>query len=49
MDSRVVSLRDANGVQLGAAWLRTLRSTGQVVYSGLYGTKQLERGADLDR
>jgi hypothetical protein len=43
MDSRVVSLRDANGSQLGAAWLRTLRSTGQVVYSGFYGTEQLPR------
>ena len=41
MDSRVVSLRRADGVQLGAAWLRTLRSTGQVMYSGWYGPAQL--------
>jgi hypothetical protein len=43
MDSRVVALRDANGSQFGAAWLRTLRSTGQVVYSGFYGTERLPR------
>jgi hypothetical protein len=43
MESRVVSLRDAGGRQLGAAWLRTLRSTGQVVYSGWYGAVQLPR------
>ena len=41
MDSRVVTVRDVNGVQLGAAWLRTLRSTGQTVYSGWYGTAVL--------
>lgn len=43
MDSRVVALRDADGSQFGAAWLRTLHSTGQVVYSGFYGTEQLPR------
>jgi hypothetical protein len=41
MDSRVVALRHDNGKQVGAAWLRTLRSTGQVVYSGLYSSTQL--------
>ena len=41
MESRVVALRAADGRQLGAAWLRTLRSTGQVVYSGWYGSTQL--------
>jgi hypothetical protein len=41
MDSRVVTVRDEHGAQLGAAWLRTLRSTGQVVYSGFYGTERL--------
>jgi hypothetical protein len=41
MDSRVVSIRDAAGHQLGAAWLRTLRSTGRVMYSGWYGSVQL--------
>jgi hypothetical protein len=37
MDGRVVAVRSSTGRQLGAAWLRTLRSTGQVVYSGWYG------------
>jgi len=41
MDSRVVSCVDDGGAQLGAAWLRTLRSTGQTVYSGWYGITQL--------
>lgn len=41
MDSRVVTLTGEGGNQLGAAWLRTLRSTGQVVYSGWYGVTQL--------
>jgi hypothetical protein len=41
MESRVVSLRDADDRQLGAAWLRKLRSTGQIVYSGWYGVAQL--------
>ncbi|MDQ6784119.1 MAG: hypothetical protein M3063_11900 [Actinomycetota bacterium] len=39
MDSRVIAVSNSNaeGVQVGAAWLRTLRSTGQTVYSGWYG------------
>jgi hypothetical protein len=41
MDSRVVALRGDDGAQLGAAWLRTLRSTGAQVYSGWYGTARL--------
>jgi hypothetical protein len=41
MDSRVVSLQDDHGIQHGAAWLRTLRSTGQVAYSGFYSTTRL--------
>jgi len=45
MDSRVVRVDDADGRRLGAAWLRTLRSTGQQVYSGWYGTATLP-GAD---
>lgn len=43
IDSRVVTVVSDDGRQLGAAWLRTLRSTGQVVYSGWYGTAQLPR------
>lgn len=41
MDSRVIRIEDHEGRQLGSAWLRTLRSTGQVVYSGWYGIAQL--------
>lgn len=45
MDSRVVAMHDGNGEQLGAAWLRTLRSSGQVVYSGWYGVGQVPNSA----
>lgn len=41
MDSRVLSVTAPGGLQLGAAWLRRLRSTGQLVYSGWYGIAQL--------
>lgn len=43
MDSRVVVVGDSGGRQLGAAWLRTLRSTGQTVYSGWYGVARLPK------
>ncbi len=45
MDSRVTVLTDASGRQRAAGWLRTLRSTGEYVYSGAYGTRRLP-GAD---
>lgn len=41
MDSRIQVLLDAAGEQQGAAWLRTLRATGEYVFSGCYGTAQL--------
>lgn len=41
MDSRVVVIVDADGEQRAAAWLRTLRSTGEYVYSGCYSSKLL--------
>jgi hypothetical protein len=41
MDSRVFTVSGQHGRQVGAAWLRTLRSTGQTVYSGWYGTARL--------
>jgi len=41
MDSRVVTVTDPAGARLGAAWLRTLRSSGQTVYSGWYGSALL--------
>ncbi len=34
-------VRDGDGEQLGAAWLRTLRANGQTAYSGWYGVKTL--------
>jgi hypothetical protein len=43
IDSRVSTVCDPHGHQLGAAWLRTLRATGQTVYSGFYGTAQLPK------
>ncbi len=45
MDSEVMAVRDEGGSQIGAAWLRTLRSTGQTIYSGWYSTATLP-GAD---
>jgi len=41
MDSHVVGVLDQHGFQVGAAWFRTLRATGQTVYSGWYGTSTL--------
>lgn len=40
MDSQVVRLSSPGGPQEGAAWIRTLRSTGELVYSGHYTTTQ---------
>lgn len=41
MDSRVIPLIDANGVQHAAGWLRTLSATGEFVYSGCYSARLL--------
>jgi hypothetical protein len=41
MDSRVVRILDAEGRQRAAGWIRTLRSTGEFVYSGCYATRTL--------
>lgn len=41
MDSRVLAVVDHAGHQVGAAWVRTLRSTGETLYSGWYGTTLL--------
>lgn len=41
MDSQVMAVRDQGGSQVGAAWLRTLRSTGQAIYSGWYSAEGL--------
>lgn len=45
LDGRVIPLTDADGEQVAAGWIRTLRSTGDVVFSGCYSTMTLP-GAD---
>lgn len=45
MDSRVVPILGADGRQRAAAWLRTLRSTGEYVYSGCYTARLLPGSA----
>lgn len=41
MDSRITVIADAQGRQQAAAWIRTLRSTGEYVYSGCYSVRAL--------
>lgn len=41
MDSRVVVIAGLDGEQLAAAWLRTLRASGDYVYSGCYAARRL--------
>ncbi|MEZ5097171.1 MAG: hypothetical protein R2731_14365 [Nocardioides sp.] len=41
MDSRVSVITGADGRQRAAGWIRTLRSTGDHVYSGCYSTRLL--------
>jgi len=41
MDSTVIRILDADGRQHSAAWLRTLRETGDFVYSGCYSVRRL--------
>ena len=41
MDSRVVGILDADGRQRAAGWIRTLRSSGEYVYSGCYSSRTL--------
>lgn len=45
MDSRLTQIRDSEGTQVGAAWMRTLRSNGRHVFSGCYSARTLP-GAD---
>ena len=45
MDSRITVIRDGDGRQVAAAWLRTLRSSGRHVFSGAYSARTLP-GAD---
>ncbi|HEY8457666.1 MAG TPA: hypothetical protein VIL34_18885 [Actinopolymorphaceae bacterium] len=41
MDSRVVPILGPDGKQRAAAWMRTLRSTGEYVFSGCYSSRRL--------
>jgi hypothetical protein len=41
MDSDVVHIHDGAGEVVGAAWLRTMRKTGETTYSGQYGVAHL--------
>ena len=41
MTSKVVHIHDAYDEVVGAAWLRNMRKTGHVTYSGLYGVRTL--------
>ncbi|MPY81456.1 MAG: hypothetical protein GEV04_24350, partial [Actinophytocola sp.] len=41
MDSRVAIIAGPRGEQRAAAWIRTLRSTGEYVYSGCYSSRLL--------
>lgn len=41
MDSRVAIITGPGGEQRAAGWLRTLRSTGEYVYSGCYSSRLL--------
>lgn len=41
MASDVTPLLDGDGVQRAAAWIRTLKSTGDLVFSGCYGPTSL--------
>lgn len=45
MDSEVTVIRDGDGRQVSAAWMRTLRSSGRHVFSGNYSARTLP-GAD---
>lgn len=46
IDSEVVTVEDASGHQLGAAWLRKVRATGQSIYSGWYSSACLPGSSD---
>jgi hypothetical protein len=45
MDSEITLIRDRDGGQVAAAWLRTLRASGRPVFSGAYSARTLP-GAD---
>jgi hypothetical protein len=41
MDSCLTLIRDGDGAQVAAAWLRTLRTSGRHVFSGCYSARRL--------
>lgn len=41
MDSQVAVIRDRDGLQVAAAWMRTLRGSGRHVFSGSYSARTL--------
>lgn len=41
MSSRITVITDRDGIHRGTAWMRTLRATGDVVFSDCYGTRVL--------
>jgi hypothetical protein len=41
MDSRISLITDAQGAQWASGWLRTLRATGEYVFSGCYSYRRL--------
>lgn len=41
IDSEIVAIRDADGEQVWAAWLRRLRRSGQFLFSGAYAVRSL--------
>lgn len=45
MDSRITLIRDGDGAQVAAAWIRTLCSSGRRVFSGSYSTRTLPDAA----
>ncbi len=45
MDSQITLIRDRDGAQVAAAWVRTLRDSGRHVFSGAYSAYTLP-GAD---
>lgn len=45
MDSRVAVITDGSGAQRAAGWIRSLRSSGALVFSGCYSSRVLP-GAD---
>lgn len=45
IDSEIVAIRDADGRQVWAAWLRRLRRSGQFLFSGAYAVRTLPGAA----